>query len=112
MKEKVYLISALDKEVIIDDEILYKIGVTKQEKNKRLKQLSTGTVKELNIVKEYFTEQPYKIENVLHRMFSNKRINKEWFALDKDDVINFLSICEKIETNINYLKKHSTLYGN
>lgn len=101
---KVYLISALNKESIIDDEIIYKIGITKQEKNKRIKQLQTGTDKKLEIVKEFYSYFPFKLEKTLHNYFVTKRLNREWFKLTNEDVNNFIKLCEKYENNFNKLK--------
>jgi hypothetical protein len=110
MIQKVYLISALDKNVIIDtDEIVYKIGVTRQIKDKRTKQLSTGNSKNLKIVKEFKSEYAYKLETALHNTFRNKKINKEWYMLSKDEVDNFITLCEKYENNYKILKEFSTL---
>ena len=101
----VYLITALDKEIIIDtDNPLYKIGVTKQSKNKRLKQLSTGNSKDLKLVNEFKSEFAYKLESVLHRQFKDKKVNKEWYALDKIDVENFITTCLKYENNFKILE--------
>lgn len=101
---KIYLISALNKESIIDDEIIYKIGITKQEKNKRLKQLQTGTDKKLEIVLEYNSEFPFKLEKTLHNYFYKKRINREWFKLTKQDISTFLDLCNKYENGFHILK--------
>ena len=104
MTARVYLISALDKDVLIDNEnIVYKIGITKQEKDKRLKQLSTGNDKDLKIVYEFKSDYPFKLEGVLHRYFQSKKINKEWYKLNTEDVKNFISTCELFENNFKCL---------
>jgi hypothetical protein len=102
---KIYLISALPKsDVINDDEIVYKIGITKQAKDKRLKQLQTGTDKKLEIVKEFSSNYPFKVEGNLHRYFQHKKINREWFKLDSNDLQIFLTLCEQYEKNFKLLE--------
>lgn len=110
---KIYLISALDKDIIIDPEnIVYKIGITGQNKDKRLKQLQTGTDKKLEVVKEFSSNYPFKVEGNLHRYFSDKKINREWFKLDKTDIDNFLSLCEKYEAGFKLLEENNNPFLN
>ena len=105
MFQYVYLIAEIEKDIIIDTEdIAYKIGVTRQHKNKRLKQLSTGNSKDLKIIKEFKSEFAYKLESTLHRTFQDKKINKEFYALTKEDVDNFITICQKYENNFKILE--------
>lgn len=97
--KKVYLIAKNNKEIIIDNEdTVYKIGVTKQKVEKRIKQLQTGSDKKLESIKEFNSNYAFSVERNLHRIFSHKRINREWFKLDENDVKNFLSLCEKFES--------------
>ena len=102
---KIYLISALEKNVIIDPEnIVYKIGITLQKKDKRLKQLQTGTDKKLEIVKEFESKYPFKVESYLHKYFKEKRISREWFKLNENDVSGFIELCKSIEKNFSVLE--------
>ena len=107
---KIYLIASMDKDTIIDPDATYKIGITKQEKDKRLKQLSTGTDKTLKIIKEFKSEYPFKVEMSLHNYFKNKKINKEWFKLDKYDVYIFIDLCYKYENVFKILDKNNNPY--
>ena len=75
----------------------YKIGKTKNDVNKRLKQLQTGNSSELILIDTFKTDYPYRLESILHNKFRHKQIQNEWFALDNNDVINFKKICQ--ETN-------------
>jgi len=103
----IYLIAELDKEIILSsEEVAYKIGVTKNSINKRIKQLSTGNSKVLHVIKEFKSEFAYKLESVLHKIFQDKKINKEFFALTKEDVNNFIGICQKYENNFKILENY------
>jgi len=83
----------------------YKIGMTKQNVNKRLKQLQTGNSEDLELVKYVIVENYKKVEKSLHNHFSNKKIKREWFNLTKDDVNEFEIFVKKYENAIkNYIK--------
>lgn len=82
----------------------YKIGVTKNDVNKRLKKLQTGNSSLLSIKKVHTTDYMYRMETLLHNYFSNRRILNEWFELSKEDVINFKTTCQYFENMINSLK--------
>lgn len=80
-----------------------KIGFTKSNVEKRLKQLQTGCVKKLYIL-GYITGN-IDDEKKLHTMFGASRIrcNGEWFRPTKDllDYINQHN--EKINTYVDYI---------
>jgi len=81
---KVYLISKKDKDSIIDlENTVYKIGVTKQKVENRIKQLQTGSDKKLETVKTFESNFAYSVERNLHKIFNHKRINREWLNLMK-----------------------------
>ena len=71
----------------------YKIGVTKNDVNKRLKKLQTGNSSVLRIKDIYTTEYMYRMETFLHNHYNSKRILNEWWDLSKEDVISFASTC-------------------
>jgi hypothetical protein len=100
----VYLIQAYDT-------LTYKIGVSKNNPNGRLKQLSTGNHSELRIIETYESRHYRKIESWLHRKFYNCRLNGEWFDLTDNDVIEFNSHCEKAENTINVLLKDNPYFN-
>jgi len=102
MKGKVYL--------IIDwgsHPIKYKIGITKNDVDKRLKQLQTGSSSELVLLQVYESENYRKIEGTLHRGFKHYSTDggKEWFELPDEIALNFLKECEQIDNNIKMLKE-------
>jgi len=38
-------------------------------------------------------------------MLSHKKINREWFRLDLEDVQNFNTMCQKVENNLTILSE-------
>ena len=83
----------------------YKIGSTRaKDVNRRLKQLQTGNASELYIKETFETEQPFKLEKMLHNHFKYKNLSGEWFGLSEADTEAFRSICEEKMRVINSLK--------
>ena len=87
----------------LNDEILYKIGFSKNVE-KRIKQLSTGNPGDLKLIKSYQTKWGRLAETNVHRHYDFKKIKGEWFKLDGDDIEKFDNICKKVEGNIDALK--------
>ena len=85
---------------------LFKIGVTKNLYNKRMRQLQTGNGTELHIVNYHKTYYPYRIEQLLHSNFHSKREHGEWFRLDVKDISSFKTLCEKFENLIETMKSN------
>lgn len=94
----IYLIESID-----DNEVIYKIGRTKNDPKSRVKQLQTGTASTLILLNGYSTKYASKLEKMLHNHFKHKKIKNEWFRLDLNDVVNFTNICEQCEENIEIL---------
>ena len=84
----------------------YKIGVTRGNVNKRLKNLQTGNSGELYVENTYETENGFFIEKVLHNRLSHKQTLNEWFELDLEDVTNFKKTCQSIETILESTKEN------
>ena len=83
----------------------YKIGSTRaKDVNRRLKQLQTGNASELYIKEAFETEQPFKLEKMLHNHFKYKNLSGEWFGLSEADTEAFRSICEEKMKIIDSLK--------
>lgn len=83
---------------------LFKIGVTKNLYNKRMKQLQTGNGCELHLVNYHQTYYPYRIEQLLHNKFHSKKEIGEWFKLETEDISNFTEFCQKFEEMIEIMK--------
>ena len=57
----------------------FKIGVTKNEIEKRIKQLQTGNADNIFIASYHYTQYPYRLEKMLHTHFGLYNVNREWF---------------------------------
>ena len=82
----------------------YKIGVTTGSIEKRMKKLQTGNSTELILSNSFQCEYPFKLEMMLHNYFRHKKVLNEWYALDRQDLGTFTSICETLDKNIHALK--------
>lgn len=91
---------------LIQDNTYYKIGETNKLPKSRLKELQTGNPRLLKLIYEYKCNDSKKLEFLLHRYFHNKHILNEWFELDKEDVEEFLKICDKLNTNLSVLNEN------
>lgn len=89
MVYNIYLISSK-----YDDKKFYKIGWTKRDPEKRLKELKTGNSQNLKIEFVFKSKFGPKIESNLHRKFSSKRKNGEWFELNEEEAYNFINECQ------------------
>ena len=91
----------------------YKIGSTKcKDINNRLKQLQTGNSSELYIKNYFETDNPFKLEKMMHNHFKSINLIGEWFELSEDDVKQFKSICEEKEEIIDSLKNNPFYFPN
>ena len=68
---------------------LFKIGMTRGDVNKRIKELQTGNSCEIHLVKKFDTPIPSYIESSLHHYFFGKQVLNEWYKLDLKDIIDF-----------------------
>jgi len=84
---------------------LYKIGITKKDPLKRLKELQTGNGNNLLLIKTFKTKNDFKLESALHAFYKMNKINSEWFELTQEQVDKFDSTCLLYESNITYLKE-------
>lgn len=72
----------------------YKIGMTRNDPQDRKSKLQTANSNELQLIYSIKTEYPAKLERLLHVKFMTKRVLREWFRLDNEDVDNFKETCE------------------
>lgn len=102
MKGSIYLITDWSSEPH-----RFKVGITKGDVSKRLKQLQTGSSGELVLLKTYSSENYRKIETILHRGYKSHSTDggREWFELPEDRVVNFKKECKKIDDNLKLLKE-------
>lgn len=83
---------------------LYKIGVTRNLSEKRMKQIQNGNGNPLHIICTYHCEFPFRMESILHRKFGYIREEGEWFRLEPTQVINFMTICKEVDDMIELMK--------
>ena len=102
---KIYLISSE-----INNDTLYKIGITKRDVSERIKELKTGNAAELSIVNIFESKWAFKIETNLHESYQNKNVRREWFRLNKEDVDNFTKRCQLIHDNFELLNTTNTWF--
>ena len=101
---KVYLISSE-----IEGVKHYKIGYTKREVSERIRELKTGNCGEFEIIKVYEPEDfAVSIEKSLHRHFSSKKVNGEWFELSDGDVDDFENLCENFYETFYTIQENNT----
>ncbi len=82
---------------LITDDISYKIGISKNDPNKRLKTLQTGSANTLRIVDKFISNYANILEKTLHRTFELEHHRGEWFNLNNEQVEMFLPLCIKNE---------------
>ena len=99
----VYIISSK-----VNGEKLYKIGFTRRNVDKRIKEFKTGNASELKIEGVFESKWGVKIEKCLHDKFKENKISGEWFNLSVDDVSNFNFFCEKFHNNFELIGKYNT----
>lgn len=86
----------------------YKIGITKNDIEKRIQQLQTGCSGEVVLLRKFKSIHYKKIERLLHKKYFNFKSmgGEEWFELPDKNVLNFIDECKKIETTFNQLKNN------
>jgi hypothetical protein len=85
----------------------YKIGITKNDPQERLKKLKTGNSGDLSVLKTYRSRNYKKIERWLHRKYKLQRTlsNNEFFHLTDSEVIGFTEDCKKIDEIVSTLSE-------
>lgn len=83
---------------------VYKIGASRNCALKRMKQLQTGNANELKLIFKYCCNYPYRLETILHRKFSHKKVHNEWYSLSLDEVVNFEKTCQEVDNIIEVMK--------
>lgn len=98
--------------LILSDELgAYKIGVSKNDPNQRLRKLSTGNPDALVMINFFQSQNPYKLEKWLHRKYDHKRGDGEWFYLEEDDIKSFIATCTEIDEIISLLKRENPFFN-
>jgi hypothetical protein len=105
----VYLLSTVTPDGLNEQ---YKIGVTKNNILKRIKILQTGNSEIINLINYYETENYFKVEKSMHRLYASQKSlsNNEWFTLENEHVLSFLSECKKIDEMISFMLENNHFY--
>ena len=85
---------------------MYKIGVTRNLVQDRLKKLQTGNASKLHMIHVIETEHPFRLETMLHNKFKDKQVNGEWFSLTNDDINTFKDTCSSFINLIDSMKNN------
>ena len=103
----VYLLLQLD----FEGNESYKIGITKNDPNKRLKQLQTGNPNKISLHRKYESKNYLKVEQWLHRKYQGKTEAKnEWRILTDEQVFSFLNDCQEADDNIQFLLDNNSFF--
>lgn len=90
----------------------YKIGISKNNPELRVKQLSTGNPNKLSVLKYYESPNYLKVERWLHRKYYSVKTaaGNEWRNLTNEEVISFTDDCKKADDIISLLLKENPFY--
>lgn len=104
----IYLLLEVDKH----GEERHKIGITKNDPNKRNSGLQTGNSDKIRVLKFYESPNYLKIERILHRKFSLKTsAGNEWRNLTNEEVMGFLGECKKADDIVSLLIRDNPFYS-
>jgi hypothetical protein len=89
---------------------LYKIGYTRRDVSKRIKELKTGNGSEMYVTDSFKSKWGTKIESQLHRIFRSKKVNGEWFDLTDEEVKSFGEKCKLSHETLELITTQNTYY--
>jgi hypothetical protein len=90
----------------------HKIGITTREPSIRVKELQTGNSNEIRCLRKYKTKNYLKVEQWLHRKYSNQTTEamNEWRMLTNEQVFSFIDDCKEADDIISFLIENNSLY--
>ena len=88
----------------------YKIGFTKKIINERIQGLQTGNSGNFDIIHIFKTNHNRRLETALHNIFKNKHVLREFYDLNKEDINNFINICNSLEKGFDDIKNYENKY--
>lgn len=103
MEYNVYLVACHT-----ESETLYKIGWTKRSVEERMNDFKTGNAYDFDILYQMKSKWGTKVEKRLHEYYKSKRVNREWFKLDKEDIFLFPEKCKMFHNNYDLLVNENT----
>jgi len=90
----------------------HKIGISKNNPLKRVKNLQTGNSNKIELLKYYESINYKVIEKWLHSRYHNKKTmsQNEWFKLSDNEVISFIDTCNNFDNTIKLLIEQNHFY--
>lgn len=88
----------------------YKIGFTRRDISKRIKELKTGNSMEIALVSYFESRWGTKIESTLHHILKINHVSGEWYELDDKIINNFADECKSIHDSYELLEKCNILH--
>ena len=89
---------------IKDNSDQVKIGYTKRNVQKRVKELNSPN---LSVILEFESKYPTQLEKALHFRFKQHNIEREWFNLADSTIDELKNICHILEDSINSIKEQN-----
>ena len=100
---QVYLIKRVD-------ENKYKVGVTKNTKQ-RIQTLQTANAEKLELIITYPSSMwAYRIETAFKKQYKPQQMNGEWFELNENDINGFEKFCKKQESTFEFLYESNVIF--
>jgi hypothetical protein len=90
----------------------YKIGVTKNDPELRVKQLQTGNPNKISVLRVYESDNYLKVERWMHRKYfdSKTEAKNEWRNLTNEQIISFLDDCKAADEIVKIMLKENPFY--
>jgi len=90
----------------------FKIGITKNEPEIRVKQLQTGNSDKISLLKTYKSKNYKKVERSMHMKYSayKTEAKNEWFQLEDKHVFSFIDDCKKADEVIQFLLENNEFF--
>jgi hypothetical protein len=98
-------------EVDITGNEAFKIGITKNSPNIRIKQLQTGNSRKISLLNSYESDNYLNVERWLHKKYFTKtEAGNEWRSLTTEEAMLFQENCKKADETVTYMKANNPFY--
>lgn len=100
-------------EANIHGEEVYKIGITKNDPQLRVKQLKTGNPNQVSLLHAYESNNYKKVEQWMHRKHAQSKTlaKNEWFNLTDEQVLSFIEDCKEADKTISFLLESNPFFN-
>jgi hypothetical protein len=90
----------------------YKVGITKNNPELRVKQLQTGNPNKITLLKSYQSPNYLKVEGWMHRKYFDTKTEakNEWRNLTNEQVLSFLADCKDADEIITMMLRENPFY--